>query len=103
MLPNRKATRLKLKNPIRPQFTAPITAIVSAKYCKNLFAISHHPFVIQEIVFRGSGKNMYHREKRKRKFLVFMLKHELEISVLLFERIEKVLRMILSVWHVTAI
>ena len=53
---NRNATRLKLKKPIRPQFMAPTTAMVRVKYCRHLFDISHHPFVIQEIVFHGIEK-----------------------------------------------
>ena len=84
MLPNRNATRLKLKKPIRPQFMAPTTAMVRAKYCRHLFAISHHPFVIQEIVFHGIEKNIHGNEKKKkRKFLTVMKNHEREISVLL--------------------
>ena len=49
---------------------APTTAMVRAKYCRHLFAISHHPFVIQEIVFHGIEKNIHGNEKKKkRKYL----------------------------------
>jgi hypothetical protein len=65
MLPNRNATRLKLKKPIRPQFMAPTTAMVRVKYCRHLFDISHHPFVIQEIVFHGIEKIYTGMRKRK--------------------------------------
>ena len=66
MLPNRNATRLKLKKPIRPQFMAPTTAMVRVKYCRHLFDISHHPFVIQEIVFHRIKKIYTGMRKRKR-------------------------------------
>ena len=43
-----------MKNPISPQLMAPITAIVSEKYCKNLFPLSHHPFIL--LVWRDNKK-----------------------------------------------
>ena len=45
MLPKIVATKLKSKNPISPQLTAPMIVIVRVKHCKNLFSISHHPFI----------------------------------------------------------
>ena len=46
ILPNRRATRFRLKNPISPQFRAPIIEIVSAKQFRNLFPIDAHPFLV---------------------------------------------------------
>ena len=65
MLPKRKATRLKLKNPISPQLIAPIMVSVRQKQFKNLLSISHHPFVIHEIVFHGIKKIYTGMRKRK--------------------------------------
>ncbi len=66
MLPNRNATRLKLKEADQtPQFMAPTTAMVRVKYCRHLFDISHHPFVIHEIVFHRIEKIYTGMRKRK--------------------------------------
>lgn len=67
MLPKRNATRLKLRKPINPQLTAPIILIVSEKYCKNLFPISHHPFTFFSIAkkiknMHGSKKTVVHKD-----------------------------------------
>ena len=51
ILPKMRATRLKLKNPISPQLTAPIIVRVRQKQFKNLFSISHHPFVTIVFLF----------------------------------------------------
>jgi hypothetical protein len=59
MLPKRRATRFRLKNPISPQFRAPMIETVNAKQFRNLFSIDDHPFLVLVVLVFHKVKKIF--------------------------------------------